>query len=76
MNRRSLAFLCITLLIGFLGELGLPAQPLWQIGKTDQSAAEFALARNGYPEFLRQFGSPDHAFYIGLSNSASNWPDC
>ena len=74
MDRRPHVSLCIALLVSLLGELGLPAQPLWQIGKTDQSAAEFALARNGYPEFLQQFGSPDHAFYIGLSDSASNWP--
>jgi hypothetical protein len=40
------------------------AQPLWQIGKADHSAAEFALAKNGYTSFLQQFGSPDHAFYI------------
>ena len=52
----------------------LPAQPLWQIGRTDQSAAEFALAQNGYPQFLQRFGSPDHAFYVGLSEPAGDWP--
>lgn len=50
------------------------AQPLWQIGKVDHSATEFALARNGYTSFLQQFGSPDHAFYIGLSDDTKDWP--
>ena len=54
--------------------LTLPAQPLWQIGKADDSAAEFALAKNGYTSFLQQFGSPDHAFYIGLSDDTKDWP--
>ena len=52
----------------------LPAQPLWQIGKADHSAAEFALAKNGYTSFLQKFGSPDHAFYIGLSDDTKDWP--
>jgi predicted alpha-1,2-mannosidase len=50
------------------------AQPLWQIGKTDHGATEFALAQNGYTEFLRRFGSPDHVFYVGLSEVANDWP--
>ena len=50
------------------------AQPLWQIGKADQSAAEFALSKNGYTSFLQKFGSPDHAFYIGLSDVNNDWP--
>ena len=53
---------------------GLQAQPLWQIGKTDRSAAEFALAKNEYTQFLRHFGSPDRAFYAGLSKPADDWP--
>lgn len=52
----------------------LQAEPLWQIGKTDRSAAELALAQNGYPQFLQRFGSPDRAFYAGLSEPARDWP--
>ena len=51
-----------------------PLEPLWRIGRSDQGAAEFALAQGGYPQFLQRFGSPDHAFYVGLSESASDWP--
>ncbi len=71
----SLPVILITAqLAGLLGVSGLQAEPLWQIGKADQSAAEFALAQNGYPQFLQQFGSPDHAFYVGLSDPARDWP--
>jgi predicted alpha-1,2-mannosidase len=47
---------------------------LWQIGKPDGSFAEFALAPGDYRRFLQQFGSPDHAYYIGLSKPESDWP--
>jgi predicted alpha-1,2-mannosidase len=57
-----------------LAESDLPAQPLWQIGKVDQNAAEFALAQNGYSQFLQRFGSPDRAFYVGLSEVTNDWP--
>ena len=47
--------------------------PLWQIGEPDHSGAEFALAPTNYGSFLQWFGSPDHAYYVGLS-PASDWP--
>src|SRR5579859_2741223 len=47
---------------------------LWRIGNPDNSAAEFALNPDGYTKFLEKFGSPDHAFYIGLSNPQDDWP--
>jgi predicted alpha-1,2-mannosidase len=47
---------------------------LWQIGKTDQSCSEFALAPDGYTRFLEFFGKPDQAYYIGLSEAQTNWP--
>ncbi len=50
------------------------AEPLWQIPKADHSATEFALAQNGDTHFLQRFGSPDRAFYVGLSDPASDWP--
>lgn len=49
-------------------------QPLWQIGRADASAAEFALSPTNYTAFLQQFGSPDHAFYVGVSQPDSDWP--
>jgi predicted alpha-1,2-mannosidase len=47
---------------------------LWQIGNSDGSFAEFALAPGDYRRFLQQFGSPDQAYYIGLSKPESAWP--
>jgi predicted alpha-1,2-mannosidase len=51
-----------------------PPVRLWSIGQQDDSAAEFALAQGGHARFLQQFGSPDRAFYIGLSETPADWP--
>ena len=69
---KSVALL-FALLIAF-GQSDLSGQSLWQIGKQDQSAAEFALAQNDYAQFLQRFGSPDRAFYVGLSKATNDWP--
>ena len=47
---------------------------LWQIGRTEGNAARFALAPGDYARFLESFGSPDHAYYIGLSKPERDWP--
>ena len=49
-------------------------QPLWQIGQAYNRAAEFALAPTNFPQFLLRFGSPDRAYYVGLSKPESDWP--
>jgi len=72
--RSCQALLMSGLLVGFHGGLEANAEPLWQIGQADRSAAEFALAKSDYTQFLQRFGSPDHAFYVGLSESAHDWP--
>jgi predicted alpha-1,2-mannosidase len=51
-----------------------PVQPLWQIGRADHRGAEFALAPAKYKSFLENFGSPDRAYYVGLSTAANDWP--
>lgn len=53
---------------------GEPAAPLWQIGRPDNSPAEFALAPTGFRDFFARFGSPDRAFYVGLSRAETDWP--
>jgi predicted alpha-1,2-mannosidase len=55
-------------------ELDPSTKTLWQIGEPNRSGAEFALAPTNYPSFLESFGSPDHAYYIGLSKPATDWP--
>src|ERR1035438_7366017 len=47
---------------------------LWQIGQVDNNIAEFALAPTNYTHFLEWFGSPDRAYYIGLSAPQTDWP--
>ncbi len=55
------------------GSAAAQLETLWQIGKKDGSASEFALAQNGYTQFLQHFGSPDRAFYIGISDPGKDW---
>ena len=46
---------------------------LWQIGKADNSDAEFALAPSGYDKFLeKDFGWEDKYYVIGNSDSKKN----
>ncbi len=49
-------------------------QLLWQIGTQDNKSSEFALSHGDYSRFLEKFGSPDHAFYVGLSDPQTDWP--
>lgn len=46
---------------------------LFEIGKRDHSAAEFALYPNGYQDFLANFGG-DKSFYVGYSCAEKHWP--
>jgi predicted alpha-1,2-mannosidase len=50
------------------------SQTLWQIGTLDTNDSEFALANGAYTNFVADFGSPDHAFYVGLSDPQTQWP--
>ncbi len=52
----------------------VPVKPLWEIGRADHSDAEFALAPGSYARFMENFGRPEHAFYVGLSNPQYDWP--
>ncbi|MGO8674314.1 MAG: GH92 family glycosyl hydrolase [Limisphaerales bacterium] len=49
-------------------------EPLWRIGQAGHRAAEFALAPTNYAAFLERFGSPDQAYYVGLSKPENDWP--
>lgn len=68
----------IVLILFFLA-LCLPvaaqaSKTLWQIGQTDHSAAEFALAPTNYAHFLERFGKAENAFYPGISSAQTDWP--
>ncbi|MGH7941052.1 MAG: GH92 family glycosyl hydrolase [Limisphaerales bacterium] len=49
-------------------------ETLWQIGTLNTNDSEFALANGAYTNFIADFGSPDHAFYIGISDPQTQWP--
>lgn len=46
---------------------------LFEIGKRDHSAAEFALSPDGYSSFLAQFGG-EKSYYVGYSSPDKHWP--
>ena len=48
---------------------------IWQIGKADNSAGEFALAPNEFKRFLeKDFGWEDKFFLVGTSDEKTDWP--
>ncbi len=48
---------------------------VWQIGESDNSGSEFALAPNDYPRYIAgDFGWEDKFFLIGTSDSDKDWP--
>ena len=48
---------------------------LWQIGQSDHSASEFALAPSDYKDFLKEdFGWENKFYLIGFSNPKEDWP--
>ncbi|GAA3561821.1 GH92 family glycosyl hydrolase [Snuella lapsa] len=48
---------------------------VWQIGKSDNSSAEFALAKGEYSKFLeKDFGWEDRFYVIGYSHEANDFP--
>ncbi|MEO6288953.1 MAG: polysaccharide lyase family protein, partial [Ginsengibacter sp.] len=48
---------------------------LWQIGKADKSALEFALSPNGFKNFVgKDFGYEDKYFLVGYSKEKNDFP--
>jgi predicted alpha-1,2-mannosidase len=48
---------------------------IWQIGENDNAASEFALAPNGYSEYIaNDFGWEDKYFLIGTLKADKDWP--
>ncbi len=63
-------------MIGILvGACGSRNSVVWQIGDNDNDASEFALAPDGYPQYIiHDFGWEDKYFLIGTSDPAHDWP--
>lgn len=50
-------------------------ETIWSIGKADNSAAEFALAPNGFKNFVaHDFGYEDKFYLIGYSHEKTDFP--
>ena len=68
--KKSVLLLVLTLLISFSN-----AQTIWKIGTQDFSSNEFALAPDGFKQFLeKDFGFEDHFFIPGYSKEKTDFP--
>ena len=73
--RVSIYYLFILLWAASLSSCQPKNEVLWQIGDSDNSAMEFALAPDQYELFLdNDFGWEDKFFLIGHSNEEEDWP--
>jgi len=51
------------------------SKTVWQIGESDNSGLEFALAPNAYDQFIEHdFGWEDRFFLVGTSSIQEDWP--
>ncbi len=67
----KLLFLCI---VSFVSSSAQDSA-IWQIGKSDNSSAEFALANGEYSKFLeKDFGWEDRFYVVGYSNEKEDFP--
>lgn len=69
---------CLLLLLHLLALLSFAqqnSQTVWSIGKADNSANEFALAPNGFRNFVgADFGYEDKFYLIGFSTEKKDFP--
>ena len=67
-------YLFFLIILSFLS-LRTEAQVIWQLGESDDSPNEFALAPNEYKRFLeKDFGWEDQYLLIGNSDLKKDWP--
>ncbi len=51
-----------------------PSTAIWRIGKSDRSASEFALAADGFNQFIEHdIGFEDKFLLVGYSNDRQNF---
>lgn len=68
-------FILILLFLGVFGSIQAQEELIWKIGENNNSASEFALAPNGYEEYIaNDFGWEDTYFLIGTSDEKYDWP--
>ncbi|WP_258049059.1 polysaccharide lyase family protein [Hymenobacter sp. NBH84] len=72
---KTLFWLLLLLSVAAPSHAQQPERTLWQVGKADQSGAEFALAPAGFRKFVGQdFGYEDKCFFIGASKEKQDFP--
>ena len=72
---KSLFPLLLGIISVFIFSCSAESKVIWQIGKADNHAAEFALAPTRYKQFLKNdFGWEDRYFLIGQSDEQKDFP--
>jgi predicted alpha-1,2-mannosidase len=67
--------LLISLFTNVITAFAQQEKAIWNIGKADNSALEFALAPNGFKNFVgHDFGYEDKFFLVGNSHEKNNFP--
>jgi len=73
--KKIFLFACLALIGATRASAQKAASTIWQIGKADGSANEFALAPDGFIKFLeRDFGFEDKFYLIGHSKPNQDFP--
>ncbi|KOH42907.1 GH92 family glycosyl hydrolase [Sunxiuqinia dokdonensis] len=68
-------FILVLLFLGIFGSIQAQENLIWQIGESDNSASEFALAPDGYEAYIaNDFGWEDTYYLIGTSDEKADWP--
>jgi predicted alpha-1,2-mannosidase len=74
--KKVTGFFCLIVCwFSILSVFGQRNETLWSIGKADHSASEFALAPNGFKNFVgHDFGYEDKFFLVGYSKEKDDFP--
>lgn len=65
----------LTVLISIIGFSQKADEVIWQIGQKDHLSNEFALAPDGYKNFVeKDFGYEDKSFVVGFSHEKTEFP--
>jgi hypothetical protein len=74
MRKKSL-LICLSLFFLLAASAQQKPQTIWSVGKADNSANEFALAPNGFNNFIgHDFGFEDKFFLVGYSKEKNDFP--
>ena len=74
-NKSWISLISIIFITGLFFSCQPKNKTLWQIGESNNSAAEFSLASDEYNRFLeKDFGWEDRFFLVGVSETKTDWP--